>query len=187
MEESPKTPNKIVYPADGSIDHSEEEHKAVFPVASESPLSVPEEPIVDISHPFGSSESLISTPEELVSRTETEFAAPDKLQTPEEGIESTDTKTSPIESHEHATEISMTQVSEMDTPPPPPTESNASPFEEHLVKAAQAKQAATEAYKKSDLATAKLNYLIALETLQVDELVLLFSLSHDVYSYKLTG
>lgn len=54
--------------------------------------------------------------------------------------------------------------------PEPPAEPAGPPFEEHMAKATEAKNTATDAFKKGDFHTAKLHYMTALETLQVSPL-----------------
>lgn len=70
-----------------------------------------------------------------------------------------------IESEVEAVEV---PVAETDASvPEPPAEPAQPPFEEHMAKATEAKNTATDAFKKGDFDTAKLNYMTALEVLQV--------------------
>jgi len=100
--------------------------------------------------------------ESVVSEKEEESATPvvDVVDSP------TDGNSVVVDSEAEAVEA---PVAETDASiPEPPAEPVQPPFEEHMAKATEAKNTATDAFKKGDFDTAKLNYMTALEVLQVD-------------------
>jgi hypothetical protein len=102
---------------------------------------------------------------------------PSKVIVTDESIESVESVEKPIENSpdqdgEIAPAAASLEASESSlTPPPPPPPSEgaltAADLETFIANAITAKTEATEAYKKSDLLTARLKYLAALENLQV--------------------
>lgn len=70
-----------------------------------------------------------------------------------------------LENDVEAVEAPVTEAdASVPEPPAPPAQPQ---FEEYMAKATEAKNTATDAFKKGDFNTAKINYMTALETLQV--------------------
>jgi hypothetical protein len=92
------------------------------------------------------------------------------VETPIENSADQDREIAPAEPSPDASDSALTP------PPPPPPPSEGAPttvdFEAFITNAIAAKTEATEAYKKSDLLTARLKYLAALENLQVGMLLI---------------
>ena len=150
--ESPSdlTPSKFVYAEDGTLllsssgespqitENTIEPDRTVSPITNSNEL-FPEEDKQEFSEEISTNDTVN---QEKVAESET---------TSEVVVESEPT----IESVENNSQDTLQ----------PPVENR---FEEHIAKATTAKAEATEAFKNSDLETARLKYMTVLETLQVN-------------------
>jgi hypothetical protein len=159
MSTLPRSPSKIVYPADGSLDHAEDAHKGVIATGVGSPLTTPDE---------AADESKGDQQPDSPTNDQSE-SPPSQSDEPLPTAEfTTEAEASIAREEQQATDGLAGNVT--DLPPPPPTDPAApteNPFEEILARAQESKLTATTAYQKADYATARQNYLISLELLQV--------------------